>query len=103
MGKILYNEKTVLDFKSTMERCNSEIIDAIGKIQNELITIDKTLNTPNANKVIASCQEQVNNDLNYVRNMRESYNNALNNINNEYHNYLDSVHKTVGDNSDNKL
>ena len=99
MGKIIYNEKTVLDAKNGMERCNTSIIDAVEKIGNELMTMERTLNTPNSKKYIALYQDQVNTELNYLKNRRDSYNTMFNIIGGEYHNYADKVESTVGDNN----
>ena len=96
MGQIIYDEKTMLNFKNTIEKCNSEIIDAIEKIQNELITMDKTLNTPKANKTMSFFKEQVSKDLNYVKNKKESYRSSLGAINSAYHIYSNSVQKSIG-------
>ena len=97
MGKILYNEKTVLDAKNSIERCNSEIINAVEKIANELRTMDSTLNTPNSKKTIALHQEYVDSELTYLKSTKDTFNNMFNIIGMEYHNYSDNVGRTVGD------
>ena len=89
--------KTVLDAKNSIDRCNSEIINAVEKIANELRTMDRTLSTPNSKKTIALHQEYVDGELAYLKSTKDTFNNSFNIIGMEYHNYSDNVGRTVGD------
>lgn len=96
MGKILYSEQTIMAAKSAVDSCNTAIIDALTKIENELETMKQVLDTPNANKGVALYNEYVNQKLKYIKTMKDKYNNTFNIINSEYHLYTDVVRETVG-------
>ena len=100
MGKIVYKEETLLEAKSSVEKSNSEILDTLGKIYNELENMSKTLSTPKTQQIVPQYAEYVNKKITYVSKMKENYNNVFDTINNEYHNYSNTVNTMVGGNHD---
>ena len=52
MGKIIYNEETLLDAKNRIDSCNDQILSALEKINLEFINMDETLSTPKSSKAM---------------------------------------------------
>ena len=100
MGKIVYNEETLLEAKESVERSNSEILEALEKIYRELDNMGQTLSTPKTSKVMPNYIDYVNKKITYVRKLKDNYNNMFNVINNEYHNYSNNVESMVGGKND---
>ena len=100
MGVIVYQEQSLLDAKTNIEKCNSEILESLEKIYYELENMEQTLSTPRTKKYIPIYMDYVSQKIDYIRHMRENYNIMLDTINNEYRNYSNTVSKMVGDKHD---
>ena len=96
MGTILYDDKTILEAKRHIDMFNTEIIEAMSKIDSELIHMGETLNTPNSNKTMEIYKDLSTKKLKYVRNMKDNCNNILNTISVEYSNYSSVINRMVG-------
>ena len=102
MVVIKYDEKTVLDAQNRIDMYNSEILEALEKIDIEFNNMEETLSTPKSKPAIAYFIDYYNNAVDYVRNSKDNYNNMFNNINNEYHEYNNIVKEMVGESNGNK-
>ena len=100
MKKIVYDEQTILNAQKNVNMCNDNILEALKNIENELLNLDKTVNTPKMNKSLPTMCAYINKKVNYVSNSRESFNRKFNIINNEYHDYLLDINRMVGGNND---
>ena len=100
MGLILYDDKTIIDAKNKVDTCNEEILDALEKINNEIINMKTTLNTPKSSKNMLEFINYYNQKIAYVRNSKARYNNMFDTISREYNNYLHNIKEMVGGNHD---
>ena len=96
MGKILFNEKTFLDAKNKVDTYNSQILEAMNKINLELSTIDKVISTPNFNKTAPTFIDYFNEQARFVSSRKDSFNNTFNLVSNGYYSYTSSVNNMVG-------
>ena len=99
MGLIVYDGKTILDAKNKIDICNSEILEALEKIDNEFINMHSTLDTPKSRKKMPEFIAYYDNRIAFVRDNKDNYNNMFNTISGEYNNYMENVKKMVGDNN----
>ena len=96
MGLVRYDINTIDDARSTIDICNSNIEDALRKINNELLNIESTLSTPKSSKTINSYTEYYDRKIKYLMDNRESYNKLLSDISDDYKEYLSTINEMVG-------
>ena len=96
MGIIKYDEKTLLDAKTNIDIYNSNILEALQKINNELLTMESTLSTPNSTKGISMYTDYYDNKIEFVTNSKDKYNQMITSVNNEYNEYMNDIKEMVG-------
>ena len=96
MGLIKYDDKTIINAKTNFYMCNSEIIDALEKINNELLTMESTMSTPKSTKTISAFSDYFSDRTRFVINNRDKYNKMLTNVSKEYNEYINYVEEMVG-------
>ena len=96
MGLIKYEGSTLINAKNNINECNSNIIDALQRINNEIITMEETMSTPKSKNVIASYGDYYNEKINNLTRKRDNYNTMLNNISAAYNEYFYNVNEMVG-------
>ncbi len=99
MGLIVYNGKTVLDAKNSIDTCNGEILEALKKIDIELYNMKNTLDTPKSSKRILEIANDCDKIVKFVSETKDNCNAMFNTINNEYDEYMKSVSNMVGGNN----
>lgn len=96
MGIIKYDEKTILDARNNIDIYNSNIQEALEKINNELLTMESTLSTPKSTKAISMYVDYFDNRIKFVSNSKEMYHQMITNVNNDYTEYLNDIKEMVG-------
>jgi len=100
MNKTIYNEHSMQEAKKNVEICNSNILEALKNIDNELSTINQVISTPKMNQAKELLTDFYNKKISFVDQKRNYYNNIFNTIITDYHDYIIGIDKIVGDQND---
>ncbi len=99
MGKLIYDEISVTDFKNTVNECNNEMLNAIKNISNEVENIEETLKTPKSVITTSSYNEYFKSKVKYLNSTTSGFDTLFNDIINTYQDKFNMDKAMVGGNT----
>lgn len=99
MGKLIYDEISVTDFKNVVNECNNEMLNAVRNISKEVENIEETLKTPKSVITTSSYNEYFKNKISYLDSTTNGFNNLFSDIIDTYQAKFNMDKTMVGGNT----
>lgn len=96
MGIVNYDEIVVTDFKKVMNECNSDMLEAVKNISNEVDNIEETLKTPKSVLTTSTYNDYFKSKVDYLNRYTNGFNNLFDDMISIYQNSYDGIDKMVG-------
>lgn len=100
MGKLIYDETSLNDFKDVVNQCNNDIYDALKKISTEVDNIEEILKTPKSVTTTDTYNEYFKTKAQYLNTNIGAYNALFDGIISTYQENFNALSNMVGDNND---
>lgn len=96
MVKVIYDPNSVTNAKNSFKLYNETILDSLDNINNELLNIDRILNTPASNKGIPEYLQEYNGQINFITQAKEGFDSLFDAVQLEYEKEVEMTRKMVG-------